>query len=81
MGFLLSFLLFAIFIESVAPSAVNFFSSPSDQVFMGNLIVEIQNDFYGNFWLGLFILLLGSGVISFFTVERFLRKRHLLADG
>jgi len=79
-AFLVSFVMFSLFLETVAPRVIQFFKSSSDQVFMSELVFEIQKDFQGSFWWYLFLLVLIAGLIGFATVERFIKKRHLLAE-
>ncbi len=79
-SYIFSFLIFSIFLDRIAPSAINFFPSSSDQVFMSDLIFELQDEFMGMFWLIFMLLLVSSSVIAFGAIERFIGKRHLLDE-
>ncbi|MBI5414889.1 FtsX-like permease family protein [Candidatus Peregrinibacteria bacterium] len=80
LAFLISYVMFDVFINLVAPTAIHFFPSSSDQIFMGTLIFETQDYFHGMFFIALLSLFITSGIIAFIRVERFISKRHLLAS-
>ncbi len=79
-SFLGSFVLFFLFLKTIAPRAVNFFTSQSDQVFLLQVLSELQYTFLTSFWKAIGFLILGAFIISFFTVEKFIRKHHLFSE-
>lgn len=80
LAFILSFFLFAFFLQSIAPNVIYFFPSLSDQEFISDLILEVKAGFYASFWLSTLLVIIAAGIVAFLSVERFLRKRHLLAQ-